>query len=413
MPFKKYKASHGGAGPLESAYATVTGGVGYFGQLGMKRERAMTEQLISDIEGAGDEFAGLSGLLQQGRSSALTREQHAEFRANVTQAALNTRVINAGYADFTERMKSAREQAVSKEDGLMLDNMEMMARHAQRLSAVGNIEKGSAMLGTVLSDFGAYVSRNEEQRLELESSEAAGRETLRKEFQGRLDGITAPMQEDAANYAAIRSQLEGPDGSEVAAPSLVSTVLEYAGAQLRQSDDGNWSVSLGPVGFSDTNLPAMTYSQIRNRLEQAYQGRAKALGSQLQGIGADASKRGMGVNGTRVDDLYFPLANEAYRQREQESKPPNAMTPEGAASTSQKVTDAIANTGRGFLPNIVNAVSNAATALFDPNNPTAEDFEPQKRLPVNGDPPPRRAPVERDGTVRGVYVPPALRGLFQ
>src|SRR6185295_13074689 len=106
----------------------------------------------------------------------------------------------------------------------------------------------------------------------------------------------------------------GQSGDQVETPSLVSAVLEYSMAELRQSDDGNWSFALGPIGLQDTNLPAMTYSQIRNRLNQAHQGHAQSLRDSAAPILEEAQKRGFGVNGNGVDDLLFPLANEEYRR---------------------------------------------------------------------------------------------------
>jgi hypothetical protein len=367
MPFTKYKASHGGRGPVEDLYARATGGEGLFGRLGLREERTLTDQLIADVSGH-EEFRGLAGMLEVGRSP-LTREQHAEFRSGIMQAALNTRVLNAGLDEYQTRTAQARAQAVGKEDLLMLDNFDAMAAHAQRLAASGNSEKAQEVFGSVMQNFGAYVARNEEQRLELESSDEAGRETIRKELQTQLNKLADPLNEDTANYGSIREQLEGHAGEEVADPSLVSAVLEYAGAALRQSDDGNWSFAIGPLGLSDTNLPAMTYSQIRNRLEAAYKGRSQSLREAAGRISTEADKRGFGLNGSRVDDLLFPLANAAYRERETESKPPSATSPANLQRVNDKVTQGLSDVGHTLMPNIVNGVSRGIEWLFDAGEP--------------------------------------------
>lgn len=383
MPFKKYKAAHGGHGPLEDLYAAATGGVGLFGRLGLRHERELTDQLIADVSSS-DEFRGLSAMAEAGRAP-MTREEHAQFRAGVMQAALDTRVFNAGMKEYGTRTARAREQAVSKEDLLLLDNFDAMAGHAQRLAESGNGAKAQEVFGTVLANFGAYVQRNEEQRLELESSEAAGRETIRKELQGQINSmIVGPAIENTSMYNTIRAQLEGPSGEEVAPPSLVSAVLDYSGAALRQSDDGNWTFSIGPLGVSDTNLPAMTYSQIRNRLEQAYQGHDRSLRASAAPILDLAQKRGFAVNGTGVDDLMFPLANQEYRRREAESRPPSVTSPEGAHNLSQQITDKLGNFGRGFMPNITGWATDAAEALFgsgskEPDVSRGDDYPGNKR----------------------------------
>jgi len=408
VPFKKYKAEHGGRGPLEDAYAAVTGGQGLFGRLGMHHERELTDQLIADVENS-DEFKGLDGMLEAGRSP-MTREQHAGFRSGVIQAALNQRVFNAGYEDYLKQSGGLRATAKSRDDLALLDDMDAQAKHAQRLMQSGDpamVEKGTALFGSVLQSRTQYVRTNEEQAIELQSSEDAERETIRGEIQGEVNSkIVDPIRQDTANYAAIQAQLEGPDGAEIAPPSLVSTVLEYAGAQLRQSDDGNWSFAIGPLGISDTNLPAMTYSQIRNRLEQAFQGRDKFMRAQLAQIGAEAQKRGFGINGPRVSDLMFPLADAAYAAQERETKPPPPK-PEDvqakAAQAAETVTNVLAGVGRGVAPSVVDFTSRALSRLFGPSEDVEQPEQETAPMQFEG------LPVDAQGEARGVYIPRFLR----
>lgn len=381
MPFKKYKANHDGRGPMEDLYSRATGGRGLFGRLGMREERELTDQLIADVS-SNDEFAGLAGLTEAGRGP-LTREQHAEFRSSLTQAALDSRVFNAGFDEYVRNSARARAQSVSKEDGLMLDNFDAIANHARRLAASGNGAKAQEVLGTVLQNFGAYVARNEEQRLEVDSAKEAGRDKIRDELQGEINTrLLAPMIEDEANYRSILAQLERGQGAEAAPNALTSAVLEYAGAQLRGSDDGNWSFSIGPLGLSDAAVPTMTFSQLRNQLNAAFRGRNEFMRAQLGRYGAEAQKRGFGINGTNVDDLLFPLANEAFPRREIEFAAPKAdpaRIQSGAEGISSTVGNALSGAGRGFFPNLVGGATNALEFLFGPDE--AEDG----RLPVNGD----------------------------
>lgn len=355
MPFKKYKAEHGGRGPIEDLYAKATGGVGLFGTLGLRQERELTDELIAEVS-SNEELSGLAGMVEIGRSP-LTREQHAQFRAGITQAAINMQAFNAGMSEFATRMGDARGTAVSKEDNQILDNFQALANHAQRLSATGNTGKAEEIFGNVLENFGAYIARNEEQRLEVESAEAAGRETMRSEMQGQLNSLRASATEDQALFRSIMAQMEGIAGDEVLPPSLVSAGLEFAGAALRQSDDGNWSLGIGPLGISDTNLPAMTASQLRNRMNAAYRGRQEVLNGAAQTL-VDAGKlRGMGVNGSNIDDLYFPLASQVFQQRERETKPPSLTDPGRAGELSKRITETISNVGEGFFPNFVEGAS--------------------------------------------------------
>lgn len=335
MPFKNYKASHGGRGPVEDLYSKATSGHGLFGQLGLHQERELTDQLIHDLSN-NEEFKGMEGMLEAGKSP-LTREQHAAFRSGIVQAALDRRVFNAGLEEYQAKAATARTNMVSKEDAIAMDNFDAMANHANRLAMTGHTDKAMEVFGNVLASFGAYNQRNEEQRLELESSEDAQRETIRKEIQGTINSnIVAPYIQDSTAYRTISAQLEGQSGDQVAPPSLVSAVLEYSMAELRQSDDGNWSFALGPIGLQDTNLPAMTYSQIRNRLNQAHQGHAQSLRDSAAPILEEARKRKFAVNGDGVDDIMFPLANEVYRQQEKETAPPSVVPPSGAQPSGKE-----------------------------------------------------------------------------
>lgn len=374
MPFKKYKEAHGGKGPVKDFYSRATNGEGLFGRLDMKQERAMTDQLIADISGNA-EFRGLEGILEIGRAP-LTREQHTEFRSAVMQNALNQRVFNAGYQEYLDESAKVRANAISKDDLLMLDDMDAQAKHAQRLSLSGDEalrQQGMALMANVLTTRREYLRTNEAQRLELESSEEAQRETVRKEIQGELNSrIFDPIRQDTANYKSIRAQLQGA-GEEVAPQALISAVLEYTGAQLRQSDDGNWSFSLGPLGFSDPNVPAMTFSQLRNRLDQAYQGRDEFMRGEAEGYAAEAKKRGFGINGTRVNDLMFPLANAAYIEREQETQATEVKTDpakvEAATRTAlDKVSGALSGFGRAAMPHLVEGAG-AALDWLTPDPP--------------------------------------------
>lgn len=397
--FKRYKERHGGLGPIQDAYGLVTEGRGVFGQLGMKHERQLTNDLISELSSQ-EEFAGLAADFELGRSS-LTREQHADFRAGLIQKALNVRVFNAGYDDFVKNSARLRSSVVSDEDSQMLDNFDALARHAQRMAAAGHGDKAQEILGGVLQSFTQYAAKNEEQRLQLESMRDAGRDKIRDEIQTEVNQrVLAPMIEDEANYRSILAQLEGGDGAAAAPNALTSAVLEYAGAQLRGSDDGNWSFSLGPLGLGDAAVPTMTYSQLRNQLGAAFRGRSQFMQEQLGRYGALAEKRGFGINGTNVDDLLFPAANSALPRKELEftPKPPSADSiAEKTSAIGNVATDLAEKTG---IPRVL---ANAAEWVFGTG--VKEDAPPARpRLPVNGD------VSNLPGVNRGVYVPPFLRG---
>lgn len=392
MPFKQYKAEHQGRGPLEDLYSRATGGQGIFGRLGLREERGLTDQLINTVS-SNPEFSGLEGLLEAGRSP-LTRSQHAQFRSSVIQSALNTRVINAGYDDYVRNSANLRANAVGPDDLLQLETFDVAAKHAHEksLSADEAIRaSGIQEMGAILAAQRAYLTTNEQQRLELESSENAQRETIRGEIQGTYNAqILAPTIQDEANYRSIAAQLEQGEGGQAAPNAMTSAVLEYAGAQLRASDDGNWSFSIGPLGLSDAAVPTMTYSQLRNQLNAAHQGRRAFMDEQAMALGEQAKKRGFGINGAQVSDLLFPMADAIYRQREQESAPP-PPTVDNIGAKAETVNTTIGNLGRGLMPNYTRLASDALSFLFDKNNPSEEDLitRPRERLPVNGDPPPR------------------------
>jgi hypothetical protein len=133
----------------------------------------------------------------------------------------------------------------------------------------------------------------------------------------------------------------------------------------------------------------MTYSQLRNRLNSAFQGRNEFMREQLGRYGQEAQKRGFGINGARVSDLLFPLADAAYAAKERESLPPVAdaeKAQSGATRISEAVGNVVAGAGRGLFPNYVEGASRGLEFLFGPKvDPNAG--KPQMRtgggFPVN------------------------------
>lgn len=368
MPFEKFKAKHGGSGPFAAFYDAVTNGQGIFGRRGIKGERALTDSLIESVQG--DDALGLAELAEQGRTR-MTAEEHADFRAGLTQAVLTQRTLDAGVDTFNRSMVGLRSRADNEDEHGSLDLMQAQGDYAFRLLRSQDPAlkaQGAQLMSTVINSQNQFTTALEDRRIQLEESERAGRETIRKEFQDQLNSaIFAPMIQDRAAYQAIANQISRGGAADVAPPSLVSAVLEYSGAALRQSDDGNWSFSLGPLGISDTDLPAMTFSELRNRLNDAHRGHDESLSGVMQNYAELAKARGLQINGSRVDDLVFPLANATYARREQEIKPPPKdpdqiqSTVEQAVETGENV---LAGFGRGAMPNFVRGLTNTFESLF-------------------------------------------------
>lgn len=378
MPFEKFKAKHGGAGPFAALYDAMTGGEGIFGQRGLSNERNLTDSLIDSVQG--DDALGLAELAEQGRAR-MTREEHADFRAGLTQAVLTQRTLDAGVDVFSRNMASLRARADNEDELGSLDVMAAQGDYAFKLLRSQDPvlkAQGAKLMGDAMAAQSQFGTALEDRRIQLEESEKAGRETIRKEFQSELDTrLFDPIRQDTANYRAIREQLTG-DGAAIASPALTSAVLDYAGASLRQSDDGDWSFSLGPIGLRDKAVPTMTYSQLRNQLDAAQRGRDEYMRGEIANYAELAQRRGLGINGTRVDDLVFPLANATYARREQELAPPPTTSRDIEDKTrnfAENVTNTLEGVGRGAFPNVVKGVTN----LLDFVTPDAPEPPPPRR----------------------------------
>lgn len=354
--FDKFKASHGGVGPFAAFYDAATQGHGLFGRRGLSHERELTDSLIDQARGT-----PLESLAEFGKMP-MTREQHGEFRAKLLQTANTMQSLSAGYDEFNQSLAKLRASAPTNADREQLDLMDSAGKYAARLIQSGNpalMSEGVAHLTQLFQTQQAYSAENEKTAAQLAIADDARRNEIRKEIQGELNAkIVDPIREDTANYEAISAQLTG-NGDANAPPALVTEVLDYAGAQLRQSDDGSWSFRIGPVGFGDKAVPDMTYSQLRNQLEKAHQGRDRFMRASADQLNAQAQKRGFTINGAGVDDILFPLAGAVYKQQEAESAPTVLLpTPanvqQQTSSGAHKLFEITGAVGRGlkdaFLP---------------------------------------------------------------
>lgn len=410
--FEKFKSKHGGEGPFRAFYEAATGGQGLFGRLGLREERDLTDQLISEVQNS-DEFGALTPLAESGRAP-MTRAEHAEFRAGILQSAMNMRTTSEAVTGFTDQQSRLRATTVGPDDVQVLDTLDTIGSYAAKLSQSGDPElraQGVSLLADAMQKQHSYAVTNEAQRLQVEAADETDRNGQRQEIQGFVNShIFAPLIEDNANYQAIRSQLVG-EGAAVAPPSLVTAVLDYAGSALRQSDDGSWSFSFAGLGLTDQAVPTMTFSQLRNRLDQAQQGRSESMNGTLQQIGQLSQKRGFGINGTDVNDLMFPLAEAAYRQREPESKPP-ALTDPG---TAQQAGRAAGEGVRSFFDaggQMARTVMGLPDEFIQPDGTVVQKIdEGNGRYTWRAKPPTQvpKLPTDEQGMNRGVYVPRFLR----
>lgn len=349
MAFDKFKQRHGGQGPFRAFYEAATDGTGLFGRLGLREERELTDRIIGQVQND-DDLAGLVPMAEAGRAP-LTRQQHTEFRAGLMQAALNQKVLDANYQQFFGEQALLKRNAMGRDD---LDAVDLMGSHAEmanrylRSGDPALQKEGAGMMAEVRAQQRAMITANEATRIQMQGAEEAGRDEIRGEFQSLVDSqFTAPVLQDTAQYSSILRQLEGGDGEQVAAPALTTMVLDYAGASLRQSDDGNWGFSFGGLSIGDKAVPDMTYSQLRNQLNAAREGRDQYLRGQLEHIGGLAKKRGFGINGAEVGDLLFPLADAVYKQRERDIRPP-PVTQESAQNAGKSAAETVGNVATGF-----------------------------------------------------------------
>jgi len=76
--FDKFKAKHGGEGPLELAYGSMFP-EGILGRRGLDDERELTNQVLEKVQ-ADETLVNLDGLITAAQSP-LTRKQHAAVRS--------------------------------------------------------------------------------------------------------------------------------------------------------------------------------------------------------------------------------------------------------------------------------------------------------------------------------------------
>ena len=91
--FDKFKANHGGSGPLQALNLAITGGEGLLGRAGVKKERNLTDALIDSITEEDANEADLSSWLDAGRNR-MTSAQHQDFRAALQQHVSDVKKIN-------------------------------------------------------------------------------------------------------------------------------------------------------------------------------------------------------------------------------------------------------------------------------------------------------------------------------
>jgi len=423
MPFQRFKERHEGMGPFEAAYEGTFPG-GFFGIRGRAEQRDLTNELIAKIE-SDDELEGLRAAAETGRAP-MTREQHEFFRGALTAAADNVRSVNSRLSTFADSQEVLRNRTVSPDDADHLNLFDMQAAQISELMRSIDPDvraRGESQFGELLDAQRSYLRDNEVTRAELKAADDAGRNERRKEFQGMLNPIFNVMRQDRANYAALAEQLEDGAPDENASPALVTQLLQYTGASVRASDDGNWTLNLGPIGLGDNAVPTMTYSQIRRQLEQSHQGRDQFLSGEVANIAGLAGKQGFGINGESVDDLVFPLAGQVYQEREaaQEPKTPLTSSPEESRETGRAVGGAARNFFEGAWT-AVGSMLGADERFVDQsgNEFLRKDYGGGRYgwEAVEPDPeaPPRPIPRARDnlpGRSRGVWIPPFMRPHMQ
>lgn len=252
MPFERFKEKHGGRGPFETAYEALFP-YGVLGRRGLDDERDLTNELVSRVQ-ADDELAGLDGLVAAAQQP-LTREQHHRVRAALTQAVVDQRTINAGYAGFQAQQAELRERMVNANDEEQLGVMDSQMTYAHRLLTSSNPQlqaAGTALATKVLDAQQAYATQNEAQRLAKDAADETARTALGNERWSRFQQIgddlrseSAPYLVQARSWNAVNAAIANPTAAgDLALVYGVMHVIE-PGSAVQQGELANAANAAG------------------------------------------------------------------------------------------------------------------------------------------------------------------------
>jgi hypothetical protein len=426
MPFERFKAKHGGMGPAQAFYAGLSGGEGLFGQWRPSFVRERMGATVDAITNDTDLPAEFREEAESYRNSNLTVPEAFAAINGLQQRARDIRTVGSAFKGFGEQQTKLRGAAMTPEDTAQLDVLDTQADYGRRLMLSSNPElqaMGRAVTEKVFSGQQSFATANEAQRLAAEASLGPERWTKYSALQDNYRQESAPFLEQRAAFARIKAALATPD-SPAGDQALVFNfmkMLDPGSAVL----PGEYASASNTAGVPDAVLTL--YNRVlregqrltpEQRADFFKQATAQLTAGQGQQTERDTrylgQARDVGLPESMLGHFQMPRADST-------GDPASFGTPQaalggggGAAdlgdtpvdSTSTQIGRSVVSGAQTFGKRVGDFLG----GVFDIRGGGAQQRPTDEyAAPAGSNGTFNRMPVQRDGTVNGVYVPPFLR----
>lgn len=420
MPFERFKAKHGGMGPLQAFYAGATDGQGLVGQWRPTFARERIGAAVDAIREDADLPEDFKELAETARNANLSVPETFAAINQLQQRARDIKAVNGAFRGFGEQQTRLRNQAITTEDRAQLDVFDTQAEFARRLLLSSNPElqaMGRDTIGRVFAGQQQFATTNEAQQIAAEASLGSERWTRFTSAYDDLYRESTPFLEIQRSYGALRAayQGEGTPGNtaDLAAINSLQRMID-PGATVR---DGDVSLLQNLAGVPEFVVTAFNrvakeggrftpqeraeVVALGNRLMTAANARQAETNVRFQDLGAAGE-----LPQSFVDKLKIPLTDTGEGTgalnfgTQQDGPAPLEVgdvvdtPPAGPPGTLERNWPAVDQ----FVRRAVNLFPRAPQRATD-------EYEPEP-------PPPREPGFSPDGTRNGVYVPRRLRPLF-
>lgn len=256
---------------------------GFFGVRGWRRNQELIQNYAQSIFGDVETRAALDSLgklgavenlVEQGMRAATREEQkpYIQQLANVVDAIGTYEYQQSEATRIDQRLSESVMSAASFIDVTQREQLAQIADGLYRAKERSEFDPSTA------------IEQMEGLETELRALTQQAGERLNNQF-------IEPLRTHEFNIASTMQQLRDIGGRNLEDnmdPSLVTQVLDLAGAQLQASGEGKFSFNFKGLGWTPSQLPDMTYADGIRRLESALVGAQRYVNSELERRGAPA-----------------------------------------------------------------------------------------------------------------------------
>lgn len=421
MPFERFKAKHGGMGPAQALYAGLTEGEGLFGQWrpSFVRDRiGATVDAIAGDDELPDEFKEQAEAV---RTANLTVPEAFAAISGLQQRARDIKTVQTAYKGFGAQQAGLRKAAMSPEDRAQLDVLDSQAEYGTRLMLSSNPElraMGRSVMEKALAGQQSFATTNEAQALAAETKYG---EQNWSRFSGLYDDLyreSSAFLEIQRSHGVLKSAYTGRgepgNANDLAAINSLQRMID-PGATVR---DGDVSLLQNLAGVPELLVTAANrVAKKGGRFTPQERAELIALGDRIM----SAANEKQAATNVRFQDqaiageleeslvrrLAMPLTDTGVGGQglnygtnvTGDAQPTGEETPEGV------IRDTVVGLGdiyQGARRGVGNVFESILGGTAQPERRNTDEYAPTGDS-FNGE------PVQRGGTVRGVYVPPFLR----